>query len=133
MFLALILSLQAFAADATIPGLSAKTFTLKAGNPEFCSPTIQPEVTNVEGRTVLVIDARYRFLWEKVEEPGVSQEIEQTAGKSQLKLIDGDQRSLLKLSGKEIELQINNVRKDKHGVVQIDTHLQGIRCRWAAR
>jgi hypothetical protein len=133
MFLALIFSIQAFAADVAIPGLSAKTFALKAGNPEFCSPAIRPEITTVEGRTVLVIDVHNRFLWEKISEPGVSQEIEETADKSQLKLIDGNERRLLKLSGNEIELQVNNVRKDKHGVVQIDTHLQGIRCRWVAR
>jgi hypothetical protein len=133
MFLALIFSMQAFAADVTIPGLSAKTFALKSGNPEFCSQVIKPEITKVEGRTVLVINPTYRFLWEKISEPGVSQEIEQTRDKSQVKLIDGNERRILKLNGNEIELQVNNVRKDKRGVVQIDTHLQGIHCRWLAR
>jgi hypothetical protein len=133
MFLALIFSIQALAADITIPGLSAKTFALKSGNPEFCSQVIKPEVTTVDGRTVLVIDPTYRFLWEKISEPRVTQEIEQTADKSQVKLIDGNERRILKLNGNEIELQVNNVRKDKHGVVKIDTHLQGIHCRWLAR
>jgi len=133
MLLALIFSIQAFAADTNIPGLVAKNFALKAGNPEFCSQVIKPEVTTVEGRTVLVIDARYRFLWEKINEQNTSQEIEQTADKSQLKLIDGNERTILKLSGNEIEMQINNVRKDKSGILQIDTKLQGIHCRWAAK
>jgi hypothetical protein len=133
MFLALIFSIQALAADITIPGLSAKTFALKSGNPEFCSQVIKPEITTVDGRTVLVIDPTYRFLWEKISEPRVTQDIEQTGNKSQVKLVDGNERRILKLNGNEIELQVNNVRKDKHGVVQIDTHLQGIHCRWLAR
>jgi hypothetical protein len=133
MFLALIFSIQALAADITIPGLSAKTFALKSGNPEFCSQVIKPEITTVDGRTVLVIDPTYRFLWEKISEPRVTQDIEQTGNKSQVKLVDGNERRILKLNGNEIELQVNNVRKDKHVVVQIDTHLQGIHCRWLAR